>query len=210
MTRETAAATHILLIRHGESVWNAEGRVQGQSDPPLSPLGASQAQAIAQRLSGTVLAGLYCSPAVRAYDSALAIGRPHGLAPQREMGLLEVNLGSWQGERVCDLIQDTLTGYRDWERDPVSTRPPDGETLTEVYARVAPVFDLIVAKRPTGTVVVVTHSIVGRVAICRLLDSSLDLVARLRLKKASITKLRIDHGMGVLERLGDTRHLSAL
>lgn len=202
--------TQLLLVRHGESTWNAEGVVQGRSDPPLSPLGATQAQAIAQRLASTELAGLYCSPATRAYDTALAIDQPHGRKPQCEPDLVEVNLGSWQGEHVCDLMQDASARYRDWERDPTSIRPPGGETIAEVYGRVAPVFDLILATHPTGTVAVVTHSIVGRVAICRLLGASLDLMARLRLKKASITKLRIDHGMGVLERLGDTRHLSGL
>lgn len=202
--------TQLLLIRHGASIWNAEGRIQGQADPPLSELGRRQADALGSRLQHTDLAAVYCSPAARAHDTAMSIAAPHGLVARKERGLLEVDLGVWQGGLVSALEGHAAVQYRDWERDPASLVPPKGESLEDALARVSATLQTIVDQHTGNTVVVVTHSIIGRVALSYLLGCHLGLVSRLHMKQASIAKVRIENGVAVLERLSDTKHLLSL
>lgn len=201
--------TQLLLIRHGESTWNAEGRIQGQADPPLSALGRRQAEAIAHRLAKLSIAALYTSSATRARATSAAIAAPHGLSPELEPALLELNLGAWQGCLLSDLPDEEARRFHAWEHDPATTPPPGGETLADAQERIAPVLERILETH-TGTIVVVTHSIAARIALSYLLDANLRLVPRLRVKKASVTKLRVEHGLTVLERLSDTSHLRSL
>src|SRR5215471_18946435 len=93
----TLAPSRLLLVRHGESTWNAGRRIQGQLDPPLSARGSTQAQEVAERFVGHRLVGLYCSDLVRARRTAELIGEAAGLAPVDEPGLREISLGAWEG-----------------------------------------------------------------------------------------------------------------
>ncbi len=202
--------TRLFLVRHGESVWNAARRLQGQANPPLSDLGNRQVVALAEAFRTLPIDVVLCSPLVRARVTAEAIGALHGLQPRPEDAFREVNLGVWEGQPSCTVgIQpgDTsgdgaIQGVRGW--------PPDGETLHEALQRVAPVVEAIVAGHSHATIVLVTHSVVGRVALCHLLGAGMELVPHLKLKLASITMLRVDEHGAVLERLGDTSHLRHL
>lgn len=202
--------TRLFLVRHGESVWNAEGRLQGQADPPLSDLGNRQAAALAEAFRARAIDVIYCSPLARARVTADTISMPHGRQPRIESALREIHLGAWQGRPSASVgIQPgDLSGDRAIQG--VSGWPPDGEPLQAALQRVAPSLDAIIARHPGATVVLVAHSIVGRVALCHLLGAGLELVPRLKLKLASITMLRIDQSGAVLERLGDTGHLRNL
>jgi broad specificity phosphatase PhoE len=202
-------STRLFLVRHCESLWNAERRVQGQADPPLSARGMQQASALAGTLRTRPLAAVYCSPLARACETAVQISTPHGLSPCVEDALRELNLGAWQGQTRAALRTDT-SFYRTWRTNPMSVRPPGGETLREALMRVGPAVESVVARHAGATVVLVIHSIVGRVLLCHLLGTGLELVPRLTLKNASISVVRLDDGRAVLERLGDISHLGAL
>jgi broad specificity phosphatase PhoE len=203
-------STRLFLVRHGESIWNAEQRVQGQADPPLSTLGLQQASALAGTLRTRPLAAVYCSPLARARQTAAQISAPHGLSPCVEDALRELSLGEWQGQARAALHTDTASLYRMWCAHPMTVRPPGGETLHEALTRVGPAVESVVAQHPGATVVLVMHSIVGRVLLCHLLGTGLELVPRLKLKTASISVVRLTDGKAVLERLGDISHLGAL
>jgi broad specificity phosphatase PhoE len=200
----------LLLIRHGESIWNAEGRIQGQADPPLSEVGRRQADALGRRLSHLALTSIYTSPAQRARETGTAIAAPHALIPEIKPALLELHLGSWQGRRLSDLSDEEAACCRAWEQDPTSASPPGGENIDGALDRISPTLDHILESHTDGTLAIVTHSIIGRVALSYLLGCGVRLVPRLRLKKASITKLRVQHGIAVLERLSDTSHLRSI
>jgi len=203
-------STQLFLIRHGESIWNAEGRIQGQPDPPLSELGQQQANALGHRLSNLALAALYTSPMARVRQTSAAIAAPHPITPAIEPAFLEVHLGSWEGQRASDFSDDETARYRAWEHDPTSVTPPGGETMTSALDRIAPALDRILEAHVDTTIAVVTHSIIGRVALSYLLGCGVVLVPRLRLKRASVTKLRVRQGIIVIERLSDTNHLRPL
>ena len=200
-------STRLFLVRHGESVWNAEQRIQGQADPPLSALGTQQACDLAETLSERPLVAVYCSPLVRARETAAYICAPHHLAPCVEEGLREVNLGAWQGYTPSDLSAEMRKLYHAWRLNPTTVHPPGGETVDEARARAARAVAAIAEEYRDATVVLVTHSILGRVLLCHCLGIGLYLVPRFKLKKASISVIRLDEYGAVLERLGDTGHL---
>src|SRR3989442_15966436 len=83
---EASATTSILLVRHGQSAWNAEGRWQGQADPPLSPLGELQAEEAARRVHG-VLDAVWSSDLRRAAQTAARLGAVSGLEPRLDADL---------------------------------------------------------------------------------------------------------------------------
>jgi probable phosphoglycerate mutase len=203
-------STKLLLVRHGESVWNVEGRVQGQADVPLSDLGALQALALARALGERDLTAVYASPLMRALQTARAMCGPHELTPIIERALREINLGAWQGRTGAELEADLETGYRAWKRSPVTFAPPGGETLDQATARAVQAVKAAATAYPGAMIAIVTHSIVGRLLLCSLLQAGLDLVPRLKLKKASITTIRLHDDFAVLESLGDTSHLQAV
>jgi broad specificity phosphatase PhoE len=206
----TAWSTRLYLVRHGETVWNAQRRIQGRAESPLTTRGHRQANAVATALGARSVVAVYCSALRRAYDTAAYIGAAHEVLPRITAALRETDLGMWQGQIPDEMPAEERTPYRAWHQDPAATRPPGGETLTEVLHRVRPAVDGILAAHRGQTIVLVTHSIAGRVALCHLLGACVEMVPRFKLKMASISLVRVDQDGAVLERLGDVSHLAAL
>src|SRR5690348_13914028 len=92
------APSRLLLVRHGESTWNAARRMQGQLDPPLSERGLAQALEVGERLAGRRLGAFYCSDLVRARQTAELIASAVGMDPVPDPGLREIALGAWEGK----------------------------------------------------------------------------------------------------------------
>jgi broad specificity phosphatase PhoE len=163
----------IVLLRHGESAWIAEGRFQGQADAPLSALGRRQAALAADRLAhparppalpipaGPPIA-ILTSPLSRTADTARAVSdamRDPGsfdvsIGPEPDRGFLEIGQGEWEGlpgATIAERWADVLAG---WRRDPVSAWAPGGESLAVVDARVraslAMLGDRLAAAAPRG------------------------------------------------------------
>lgn len=146
----------LLLIRHCQSTWNSQGRIQGQQDPPLSHEGIKQAQGLGERLRGESLAGIYCSDLARGYATAQAIAAAHDMPPVRDSDLRERGYGAWEGRRLADLMADTA----EWERhrhDP-QWAPAGAENGPELYRRTQAALRRIVHRHEAETVAVVMHS----------------------------------------------------
>jgi probable phosphoglycerate mutase len=144
-----AAAVRLLLLRHGESTWNAERRWQGQADPPLSEVGVGQARAAAPALDG--LAAIWSSDLQRARRTAELLAGP-GRAVQLDARLRERHVGAWTG-----LTRDAIDArYPGWLED---GRRPDGWERDEtVRGRGLPAVRAAVAASAPGVVLVaVTH-----------------------------------------------------
>ncbi len=145
---ETLVAT-VVLVRHGESTWVAEGRFQGRQDPPLSALGELQAGMVADRLARrderTPLpiptgppTGIWHSPLRRAADTARIIAeRQPGAIHQRPSDqLTEIAQGEWEGEFLADVVARWPEVLAGWRRTPTRVHAPGGEPLSEAAARV--------------------------------------------------------------------------
>jgi broad specificity phosphatase PhoE len=133
--------TTLLLVRHGETDWNAEGKLQGHSDRPLNDYGRRQAQALGDRLAAGQFDALYASDLSRARETAEILGAKLGLAVAVDPDLREKNWGSWEG-----LTSD--------ERLHVAY---EGETTEAHRERTLRAVERIAERHPGGRVVVVTH-----------------------------------------------------
>lgn len=147
----SCAVTSLLLVRHGQSEWNADGRWQGQENPPLTDLGRQQAHHAAAAV-GAVDA-IYASPLDRAMTTAMIIAERIGVGPVLlAEGLMERHAGEWQG-LTRDQIEQRYPGYLE-----AGARPPGWEDDDLVEQRVLGALDNIAAEHPGGHVLAVAHA----------------------------------------------------
>jgi broad specificity phosphatase PhoE len=165
--------TQLVLIRHGQTQWNREGRWQGQADPPLNAFGRRQAHRTARALRGGGLDRLYSSDLRRALETAHIIGAELGLAVIPEPRLREINLGRWQGMLSADIEAHYPDEFRRWHTSPVTTRPPDGEDLHILAARVLEAISEIALRHRDQRVGVVAHELPIAIALSHAQDVDL-------------------------------------
>ncbi len=139
----------ILLVRHGETDWNRDRRVQGHTDVPLNAAGLEQARALAQHMLDKALVAIYSSDLARARDTAFAVAQTHRLEVMLERGLREKHFGSWEG------LTDTEVGSRFPEA--VQGTWGDGETSDQVTERALAAITRIGDLHRDGPVLVVSH-----------------------------------------------------
>jgi broad specificity phosphatase PhoE len=194
----------VLLARHGESVWNAERRFQGNTDVALSARGRAQAEALGRALRGYRVAAAYVSPFRRARETAELALRESGVPLTVIEELRELSLGQWEGCTVEEIRAQTGDPYRAWLRAPHDCPPPGAEPLPVVSERVRAAVDRIVAGHDHGDdVLIVSHGGVISVYACHLLGCSFNHLWRLRVDNASLTVVRPPR----LASLNDTTHL---
>lgn len=159
--------TKFCLIRHGQTDWNLEGRYQGQSDVPLNETGRAQARALAEKLAGQSFDAAYASDLSRARETAETVAAALHLPVMLEKRLREIHQGEWEGQ----LVDDIKARYADvWQQraiDPASIRPPQGETVGEVAARVSAALEEISRAHPQGSVLVVSHGLSLATVLCK-------------------------------------------
>lgn len=173
----------IFLTRHGETVFNQEGRYQGQLDSPLTPLGVQQAEAVAGVLAdrlGQRAVRVLSSPLGRAMRTACIIAEalPGADAPETDERLKEVGMGAWDGLTRAEITERWPDARRGRSTREWMFHGPGGETLEELAARLAELLDDL-NNRPAGTIVLVTHAVAGR--ILRALHNGQPLLEALKL-----------------------------
>jgi broad specificity phosphatase PhoE len=177
--------TTFLLIRHGET--DAVGRsIMGWAPGwHLNENGRRQVERLANRLAPLPIRAIYTSPLERAIETAEAIGKPHGIAPQADDDFGEFRVGDWQGAPIADLDKRD-----DWRRFNVfrsGTRPPGGELALETQARVIHKLHELAGLHPDETVAVVSHGDPLRYGIAYFMGSPLDMVLRFEIHPASLS-----------------------
>lgn len=197
----------LILVRHGETDWNAAKRYQGQADVPLNRTGRRQAAALARRLAGESIHALYTSDLARAAATARAIGRPHGLSPCAVPRLREMDFGAWEGLTYAQIQERDGAALDAWTADPLGFAPPEGESLARLADRVDSFWEALMSRHPSGTVVVVAHGGPLRVLLCRVLGLPPEAHWRWGLDVAALVELRGDGEGMALMRLNDISHL---
>ena len=130
--------TRILLVRHGQTGWNegaGQVRYRGQTDIPLDKVGHAQARALALRLSSKSIAGIYTSPLQRAVQTAGPAAERLGLTVTPHPGLLDMNLGEWQGRVKAEVEREEPELWDLWMTDPDRWSVPGAESLAGVRER---------------------------------------------------------------------------
>jgi 2,3-bisphosphoglycerate-dependent phosphoglycerate mutase len=163
--------TRILLVRHGETDWNATGRLQGQSDTPLNAVGHQQARRAAQRLVCEPVRALYSSDLARAFQTATIIGQTLGLAVVTSPRLRERQYGAWEGLTAAEIQARYPEQFAAWRARSPDFAPPQGETRSQLLSRGLAELNTIARRHAGGTAVVVTHGGLCYVLISHFLGS---------------------------------------
>lgn len=157
--------TRILLVRHGETDWNAAGLHQGTTDQPLNEHGRAQLRDLAVELAGERVSAVYGSPLRRSRETAEAIAASHGLDVNVMPDLREISYGLWQGKTHNWCLRQNPGLANRWITDPWTVRFPGGESLDDVASRAIAALDSLCADHPEATVVVSGHGHVNRVLL---------------------------------------------
>ncbi len=198
----------LTLVRHGETRWNKEKRIQGISDIELSDLGVAQADRLSQALQNEEFDRIVTSPLKRAYDTARAISRYHDVPITVEEDLRELNAGEFEGLSFPD-IKDRYPDFLDrWMVDHASVRMPRGESLQDVQNRAWPVVQWVT--HTARNALVVTHSFVIIAILCKVQNLDLSQPNQARISVASRTCLEIENGTGRMIIFNDLDHLQGL
>ncbi|MGH7912148.1 MAG: histidine phosphatase family protein [Candidatus Dormibacteraceae bacterium] len=202
--------SRLVLVRHGQSTFNAEHRIQGQLDPPLTPLGQREAEAAATRFYGEVVAGFYCSPLRRARQTAAAIARVLGREPETIEGLREIGLGSWEGRTGAELARDEPELWAQWTTFASWDLVPGGEGRAAFATRISRTLHDLWARHPEGDVLCVTHGGVVQTALHEAIGRVADGQFPFRIENASISVLIPVKGRVVIAGANDVAHLKSL
>jgi broad specificity phosphatase PhoE len=203
----------ILLARHGETPWNAEGRYQGQEDIALSATGEAQARALGARLRGVRIDRAIASPLRRALRTAeLALGEERAAMLATDAGFMEIAHGEWEGLLAGEIRARDPDRARAWREAPHEVLMPQGESLQHVLDRAWPALQRACeGLGDDDTLLVVAHDAVNRVLLCRVLGLPLAHLWRFR---QAPTTLNLLEGPAVdrldVVRLNDCAHHTAL
>jgi probable phosphoglycerate mutase len=149
--------TRLIAVRHGETAWNVDTRIQGQLDIGLNATGLWQARRVGQALADEDIGAIYASDLSRAWQTALEIAKPHGLVVQPEPGLRERAFGRFEGMSFAEIEATLPEEARRWrERDP-EFEPEGGESLLVFRERVTRVAAELAARHPGQLVALVAH-----------------------------------------------------
>ena len=149
--------TTIYLIRHAEAEGNVVPFFQGSLDTALTEKGEQQLEYLAERFREIPLDAIYFSPYQRARMTAEAVNRYHNLNMIPEYDLRELNGGSWEGRRILDLREEYPKEFQVWVEHMQDFQAPNGDAMTEVYARMRRIMQKIADENPGKTVAVFTH-----------------------------------------------------
>jgi probable phosphoglycerate mutase len=202
-----SARTEFLVVRHGETAWNQEGRMQGHLDSPLNAAGVEQAEAVAARLAGEAFAALYSSDLGRALETARRIAARSGHCVVADPRLRERHLGVLQGLTRAEArrqIPEVYEGYRSGGAGYVI---PMGESAAQCAARVLAALAEIAARHAGERAVVVAHGGVLDVLYRTAMNLPHEGPRMFTILNASINVFRYAGGQWHLDAWGDVAHL---
>ena len=201
-------ATRLIVVRHGETAWNVDTRIQGHLDIPLNATGLWQARQLGDALAGEAISAIYTSDLLRARKTAQAVADATGAALVDEPGLRERAFGSFQGRTFAEIEAEHPEQARRWrQRDP-DYAPDGGESLRVLRERVIDTTHRLAARHPGELVLLVTHGGVLDVLYRAATRQDIQAPRTWQLGNAAINRLLWTHGHGLsLVGWGDTQHL---
>lgn len=199
--------TRILLIRHGETDWNREARIQGHRDIPLNEIGRRQAEHLRARLAGEGIEAAYSSDLSRVYETArIALADPD-LPIHRTAELREVSFGDWEGKRWAEVEQAFPEEVARYRREFGQYAPPGGESLTALRERAIRVFRRISADHRDRVVAVFSHGGPCRAILAHVLGLDVTRSRRFGMGNASVHVIEGNGDDAQVVLLNDTGHL---
>jgi broad specificity phosphatase PhoE len=198
------------LVRHAQTAWNFENRLQGHSDLPLSAIGERQAERLSACFASRHLQGLFTSSLRRSLQTAqwIASGNGHNITPVVEPELVEMHLGSWEGLTPEEIDARFSGAYGQWRVQPSSIAIPGAEPHEAFRQRVRRAWNRISVGLPEGESVVVSHGGVIAAVVADLLGADYDaVIRRLRLDNGGITAVELGTALPHVLWVNATSHL---
>jgi len=197
----------LILVRHGETYWNEEKRVQGgNSDIELNDTGWEQAGRLATFVKNENIIAILSSPLQRAKATAEAIASHHQLPVEVDQGLREMRFGELEGISISNLSTTFSQFLMQWWQDKETIKLPDGESLVELQQRAWQVIEYLLERHKNGpehnegtTVVIVSHYFITLAIILKALNLPLDCFAKFKLDLGGVSILEFqDYGTRLL------------
>ena len=205
-------ATRILAIRHGETAWNVDTRLQGHLDIPLNAVGLRQAQHLAQALSQQdAIDAIYASDLSRAHSTASAIAQATGHSVTAHVGLRERHFGAFQGRTFAEIEAELPEHASQWRtRVPEWAPPEGGESLIVLRERILSTVDALASQHPGQQIVMVAHGGVLDILYRAATHLALQAPRTWQLTNTAVNRLLwTPQGLSLVG-WGDTSHLDAL
>lgn len=203
-------STELIIVRHGETEWNLDGRMQGHADSNLTPRGFRQAEAVAARLVQERIDAIHSSDLGRAIRMAEVLGRAKGVTVIPDARLRERNMGIFQGLTVEEMSRRFPVEYDRFASRQVDYVIPDGESMRQCHDRVITGLQSIADRYPGCRVVVVTHGGPLSAAFRHTMQLPINAPRRWSLFNASMNRFEVQGTRWRLLVWGDLTHLNGL
>lgn len=190
--------TSIIFLRHGHTRETEAGKLYTDPSAMLTEQGVEQSKKAADWLKQREINLLLCSPATRVLATAEILSQELNLTPQTVADLNEQFVGDWEGRTYLDIKKNDPDIYQDWCSDPIRKRPPNGESIEDVYNRVRTDLHDIILKHAGKNLVLVTHAGVIRSALIEALGMPLDNFWRLSIPTGSISRVDFSNNFATL------------
>lgn len=200
--------TIIYLIRHGQTEWNLETRMQGHKDSPLTIVGIAQAQRLHDRLMNEKIDLIYSSESKRAYDTGKIIQGNRNIFIRTRKELKEIHMGKWEGMKEVDIINRYPEAWNNFWNDPLLYTPTsEGESYQKLKDRVIPSIEEIINSNQSKNIIIVTHRITLKVIMSHFMNQNIcDIGGNPDIKPASLSKICIEDGVSKILLYGDISH----
>jgi len=198
----------LFLLRHGETEFSQQDRFCGEIDAPLTAAGREMAARFAAAYGARDWSAIVTSTRARAIDSAAPLALETGVPVEPDPRFDEMSYGAWQGLSKSEAAARDADYFARWQLDP-SIGPPLGEAPWAVAARALAAIEDLRARRPAGSVLVVSHKALLRILLCQLLAIDLRHYRRGAWPVGAVTQLELGAGGPTLRRFADVQHLTA-
>jgi probable phosphoglycerate mutase len=199
--------TQIFLVRHVETVWNVESRMQGHLDSPLTNTGLAQAEALAEHFKSQRFAAFYSSDLGRAYETMRHISEKNGLSFSTVPCLREKNFGILQGVLKKELPVKFPEIYPHYKANDPDYVIPEGESVKQLSERCIKCLEELAQNHLDERILIVTHHGVLVSLFKHTMDIPIEIRPRFNSSNSSINVFSFQDGIWTLERLGDLSHL---
>lgn len=202
--------TRVLLMRHGQTVWNVQKRFQGSGDSPLTPEGRKQAILVSEALKHVDIVAIYSSPRKRAVETALPLAEILTLPIKKHPGLGEIALGVWEGKTYEEIKHHYPEEFNQFFHDPETFQGVEGgETLVNAKIRAIEAIEHVASKHAGKTIMVVSHAMTIRLLLTHYLHLDMKHLWKLAdITQTSISEIVFDRDARMVVRTGDAKHLA--
>jgi len=198
----------LILVRHGQTEWNKEQIFRGSKDIELDKTGRRQAEALGERLKSRKIDVIYSSSLKRAMSTAEAIARFQGLPVMVGPGLVDMSFGQWEGLSHQEVMKVFPKQYRIWKENPWKAKIPDASNIKDVQTQSSKAVKGMIEDHPIdSTIVVVTHRVILKVILMKMLGMGPEGFWSIKLSPCGLTTVEWDGKRFALTCLNDIGHL---